>query len=261
MSAINSLRVPILASLILLGLASCKPAVSTEDYNQLLSELSSQKSQAQSIDAQYKDLSAKYGDLKTQYDAGRSEAQKISTELADLKIKYEQALASGTETTDLQAEYEELNSRYAAMQTEFNELNSRNAALQAQIDALAKPSAFTEGDIEKTIFAAINQRRAGSKSPPLQWGSYLYGWAKLNSTAMAEQQKVLTSSWVSWQTTYWAAGYNSIDALVNGAMSIWAANDYTYNTNIINGQIKYGAVAVYKSGDIYYITYLGSAFP
>ena len=76
---------------------------------------------------------------------------------------------------------------------------------------------------------------------------------------MIEQQKIVYSEYPAFQQIFWATGYGTKEAIANAALTIWE-NSQQYEKSVLNPVIPYGAVAVHKSGDIYYITYIAYSF-
>jgi len=219
--------------IVLLGAPSCAPKVSQQEYDSLKNELSETKShltalqnklaEAKGIEAQYEELSAKYEELKEQSDV------KIS-EIESIEAQYE----------ELSAKYEELKEQYDAITEE--------------------PAEISEEDVEQALFELINQERKNNGLDELLWGKNLSWWAEVNSRDMAETLKYKHSEYASWQEVFWAAGYSTVDRIANGALITWRSNPYRYKLNILNTGAIYGAVGAYKSGEIFYITYIAHVF-
>lgn len=253
----------ILSIIVLFSLANCAPSasqVSQEEYDSMRIELSDSKKQlatlqdklaeAAIVEGQYQDLNIKYEELQKQHDARIDEIQTIKSELDELNTEYEQLKGQGgARINEIQA-----------MQAEYDELNKEFDELKRQYDIIVQGTAvFSEEEIDQAIFELINQERKNNDVDELAWGINLYKVAKQNSREMAEKGKYLyTSAGGVWQEIFVAVRYGTIDQIANGALITWKNNDYRYRYNIINPQSLYGAVATYKLGEVYYITYVAS---
>ena len=255
--------------IVLFSLANCAPSVSQEEYDSVRSELSDTKNQlatlqdklaeAATVEGQYQDLNIKYEELQKQHDARIDEIQTIKSEFDELNSEFD----------ELNTEYEQLKGRddarineIQAIQAAYDELNNEFEELQKQHDIIVQGTAvLSEEEIDQAIFELINQERKNSGVDELVWGINLYKQAKQNSREMAEQGEYqYSSSGAVWQEIFMAARYGTIDQIANGALITWKNNDYRYRYNIINTQSIYGTVATYKSGEVYYITYMASIF-
>ena len=252
--------------IVLFSLANCAPSVSQEEYDSVRIELSNTKSQlatlkdelaeAAKVEGQYQDLNIKYEELKKQHDARIDEIQTIKSEFDELNTKYEQLQGQ------LQGQDNAQINEIQAMQAEYDELNKEYEELKRQYDIIVQGTAvFSEEEIDQAIFELINQDRKNNGVDELVWGINLYKQAKQNSREMAETGEYQYSeSSAAWQEIFFAARYGTIDQIANGAFITWKNNDYKYRYNILNTQSIYGAVATYKSGEVYYITYMASIF-
>ena len=263
------IAISILSIVVLFGVANCSPSVSLEEYNSLkeeygsvknelsniesqLAALQSKLSQAAIAEAQYQSLNVNYEELQKQYNARNDELQAI-------KVKFDA----------LNANYEDLKKQYAARTDETQAIRSEIQKLTNQFEELKKQyyivvqgtGVFREEGIDQAIFALINQERKSNGVNELAWGTNLYNQAKQNSREMAETGRFQSSeSGAAWKEVFWAAKYGTIDQIANAALLTWKNNDYRYTHAIINPQSLYGAVATYKYGEIYYVTYMASIF-
>jgi hypothetical protein len=78
---------------------------------------------------------------------------------------------------------------------------------------------------------------------------------------MAIDGKYEYSEWHYFQQIFWAAGYNSIDNIVQGAMLIWSNNQYQYEHGILSTAFTYIGVGAYQQGEVIYLTLMLSDFP
>ncbi|MDD4860184.1 MAG: CAP domain-containing protein [Dehalococcoidales bacterium] len=266
----------VISGIILLNIIGCTPSVPQSQYDAAMNELNTAKSQmaelqgelnesaaqiaalqqklnqTSAIDGQYKDLSAQYAALQKQQEARITEIQILKTQLTDLNTRFEQ----------LQGQNTARNNELQALKSEYDGLNKQFQELQKQYDVVVQGTALlNEEEISQRIFDLINQERVDNGVPELQWGVNLYSWANQNSQEMAAQGKyVYSGAGAIWQDVFMAVRYGTVEQIANAVLTIWSVNDYSYKYNIINAQSIYGAVATYKSGDIYYITYISSIF-
>ena len=158
-----------------------------------------------------------------------------------------------------QAKYEELQSKYSELNTIYNKLKADYDELSAKYDALIVGTAgVSEKDVEQAIFELINQDRQNNGLNELEWGVTFYEWAKRHSNDMAAKNRLEYSDLPYWQDVFQAAGYSTLDGIANAALMVWKAST-TYENTFLNEQAIYGAVAVSKSGEIFYITFFSSA--
>jgi uncharacterized protein YkwD len=237
---------------VLFSASSCGQGVSQEEYDRISQELietekqraTLQNSLAESVkkDAQYKALGIELEDVKKARDASLAE-------LEALKARYE----------NLNAEFVELQDQNEHFVGEIESIEAQYQDLKKQYEAVTQPpEPIVIEDIEQTLFELINQERVNHGIDELLWGKNLYGWTRANSREMADTLRYKYSDWASWQEILWAAGYNSTEEMARATIIIWRGNPYRYEQNIVNPGAKYGAVGVYKLGDIYYITYMAS---
>lgn len=248
-----------LAVIILVGVPSCAPEVSQQEYDKVSSELLAIQGQLATLQgklaeaelqqAQYEELNTTYKELSEQYDAVKSDFETMQAE-------YE----------ELSADYEGLSEQYDAVKSDFETMQAEYEALSEQYENMVKKAAeaeaateFDEEDVEQAIFELINQERIDNGIDELLWGKNIYKWAKENSRNMATTKRREYSSYASWQDIYWAAGHSTADRMANAAFIVWK-DSLQYERNFLNKVATYGAVGVYKSGEIYYITYIASPF-
>jgi len=243
----------------LFSLPSCAPTVSQQEYDRMSNELSAIQSQLASLQGKLVEaelLQAKYEELSKQYDMVKSERETMQAKYEELSTEYEglkkqfDTVKSGFETT--QAQYEELS-------TEYEELNKQFEELSKQYDILVEePAEINEEDIEQALFKLINQERTNNGLDELMWGKYRYKDAIAHSRYMATTKKLEYPEF-GWQEIFWATGYSTADEIANAAWTVWK-NRFFYETAFLNKVTFYGAVGVYKSGEIFYITYAADYF-
>ena len=76
---------------------------------------------------------------------------------------------------------------------------------------------------------------------------------------LVAEQELVYSSYGAFQELFRAVGYDTAEKISEAAMTIWE-NGNQYDRKFLNSGTLYGAVAVYKSGEIYYITYIADYF-
>ena len=158
-----------------------------------------------------------------------------------------------------QAKYEELQSKYSELNIKHNKLKADYDELSVKYNTLIEGTAgISEKDVEQAIFELINQDRQNNGLNELEWGYTFYEWAKKHSDNMLKTNRLEYSDLAYWQDVFRAAGYSTLDRMVNAALMVWKTGTQ-YESTFLNEQAKLGVVAVSKSGEIFYITYFASA--
>jgi len=249
MSKIQTVVIPLVLLVIMLfGGSSCDPTVSQEKYDRVNNKLSEAKSQvvelqskldeAEEWQVQYEELNRKQEALMEQYDIKVKELETIESKLGDLTTKYEDLEKQHDEVIkDLTAKYEDLKKQYD------NVIQEREAEI-------------SEEEVEEALLNLINQERKNNGLNELLWGKNLYKFAEENSRDMERSQTYQYSRYAIRQEVFWAAGYSTVDRLANGALLTWRINLHRYERSVLNSEYTYGAVGAYKSGDIFYITFI-----
>ena len=246
----------VLLAFLVSGAVSCKSGgVSQAEYDSLKNKLNDTESQLKTVqeklavpagaDAQYNNLNNKYTELQAQNNANLNQIKSLQGQAQALQSQND-ALAKDKQAAD--AKYNELNAAYTDLQKKY----------QA---AIAPPAPLTVDSVEQAIFQLVNQERTGRSLPPLQWGNVLHGQAQQNSAHMAETGKFEYSEYSYFQQLFMAAAYSNVDALAKGALLIWKNNQYQFEHGILSTAFKYCSVGAYKSGDVFYITFMASDFP
>lgn len=245
--------------MVLFSVPSCAPTVSQEEYDRVSNELSAIQSQLASLQDKLSEaelLQAQNEELKRQYDAVKSERETIQAQYEELSTEYEEL---NKQIDTAKSEFETMQAEYEQLSTEYEELDNKYEELSKQYDIIMEGTAeINEGDIEQAVFKLINQERINNGLDELEWGVYLYKSALSNSRNMATRKRLEYPEF-GWQEVFWATGYGRADRIANAALTIWK-NGLKYETNFLNAVTKYGAVAVYKSGEIFYITYVADYF-
>jgi len=230
-------KIPILSILlfiVLFNVPSCTPTVSQKEYDRVNDELSQTQSQLallQSELAEAEILQAKYDRLSDNYSAMRSE----------LEI--------------LQAKHDGLEAKYDELSAKYDELGAKHDELNRQYDILIEGTIITEEDVEQAIFELINEERRNNGLNELEWKHSFYKEAKSHSRYMATKKRLEYSEHTAWQDVLRVAGYSTVGRLASATLIIWK-DSLRYEQNFLNEGAIYGAVGAYKSGEVFYITYL-----
>jgi len=196
--------------------------VSEEVYNTVVAERDAVQAQVTNLQSDVSAIQAKYDDLTADYDELKSEL----------------------ETT--QTEYDELSTEFEELSIEFEELSKRGDIIEETVE-------INEEDVEQALFTLINQERTNNGLDELLWGNYLHKTAIANSRNMATSGRLEYPSRAAGKEVYWATGHNTTDELANATLTI-LKNKASYELDFLVAGFRYGAVAVYKSGEIFYIT-------
>jgi archaellum component FlaC len=245
--------------MVLFSVPSCAPTVSQDEYDRVSNELRAIQSQlsslqgklaeAELLETQYKELLNQFNTVKSEFETLQTAYEESSAEYEELNEQFD-TVKSGFET--MQTEYEELS-------VEYEELNEQFEELSKQYDVLAEePAEIIEEDLEQAIFQLVNQDRKNNDLDEMDWGKYLYKDAFAHSRRMATTKRLEYPEF-GWQEVYWAVGHRTTDMMANAAFTVWQ-NRLQYERNFLNATTKYCAVGVYKSGEIFYITYLADYF-
>lgn len=248
-----------LLALIVFSALSCASGVSQEEYDRVQGELSTLQTQmtalqaklaeAEQLQAQSEGLNKQFEAVKSEFDALQADYEELNDEFETLSEQYE---AAKSEFDALQADYEDLNDEFETLSEQYEILMKEAAEAKAAAE-------FSKEDVEQAIFKLINEERIDNGLTELEWGVNLYKWARDNSNSMATNKRYEYSGYASWQEIHWAAGHSSAEAVANSAMIVWR-HSLQYERNILNNVATYCAVAVQKSAEIYFITYIASPF-
>lgn len=222
-------------------------AAQYEEANQQLGQLQEKLFEAQILQTQYDELMVQYDELTDENKTALDEIASLEAQIADLE-----------------SEIEELSDEIEMKIGEIADLVFDYDELKAQYDALVSSAMeITEGNVEEALLALISQERKSNGLNELTIGSNLQNWSRINSQRMyvSKQTEYYDDNPVPFQRVYIAVGYESLDQLVNAAMTFWQSHALTYQDNILDEDAIYGAVGVVKSGDICYITFMGSNYP
>jgi len=198
------------------------------------------------------------------YNAVKSERDAVQAQVTNLQSE---ASAMQAEYDGLQADYDEVKSEFETLQAEHEELSAendelkvRNEELSEQLGILVEETGeIIEADVEQAVFELANQERVDNGLEALEWGKYLYKTAIANSRDMAESGQLEYPSRAAGKEIHRAAGYSTADGMANATLIIWRGTSH-FDVNFLVKGARYGAVGVYKSGDIFYITYMADFY-
>lgn len=240
---------------------------------------------ASAISCDQGDLQAEYDILEAQYAEANEQLEQLQGELIETQIlqtQYDDLLIQYDELTDevdtnldeiasleaqigeLETELDELTDEIEAQTNEIADWVFAYDELKAQYDAMVGSAMeITEENIEQALFALVNQERKNSDLNELAFGPNLQTWARINSQRMfvSKQTEYYDDTWIPFQRVYIAVGYQSLEQVVNAAMTFWQSHALSYQDNILDEDALYSAVGVVKSGDICYITFMASNYP
>lgn len=228
-------KITILSMLLVIALfsvPSCAATVSQQEYDRVTNELSALQSQLASLQGKLTEaelLQAESEEWEKQYDA-------VKSEFETMQAKYE----------DLSDEHEELSKQFEELSKEYDIL------IEGTVE-------INEEDVEQAVFKLVNQERTNNGLDELMWGDNLYRWAIGNSRSMATNKRIEYIEYLGWQDVFWATGYGTADRMANAAFTVWK-NHQQYERNFLSVGANYCAVAVHKSGEIFYITYVADYF-
>ena len=240
----------LLFSIILISI-SCVSGVSQEEHQRVKNELSTVQgelvslqdklTEAVALQAQYEELNDRNATLESEIDAMQTRHEELGAEYDELNIKYD----------TLQSEYEALQSKHQELITKYEELSKRYEAATEEVVEIV------EEDIEQALLELINEDRVENGIDILLWKDSLHKLAKDNSIDMATYKDLrYPESSYEWREVYWATGYNSAAEIAEATYLIWKNRDI-YAKYFLWDYLEFGAVGVYKSGRIFYITYIG----
>ena len=256
-------KITILSMLLVIALfsvPSCAATVSQQEYDRVTNELSALQSQLASLQGKLTEaelLQAESEEWEKQYDAVKSGFETMQAKYEDLSTEYEDL---NKQFATVKSELETMQARYEDLGTEHEELSKQFEELSKEYDILIEGTVeINEEDVEQVVFKLVNQERTNNGLDELMWGDNLYRWARTNSRSMATNKRLEYIEYLGWQDTFWATGYGTADRMANAAFTVWK-NHQQYERNFLSVGANYCAVAVHKSGEIFYITYVADYF-
>jgi uncharacterized protein YkwD len=244
--------IPVLLVVIILISTSCTLGVSQEEHERVKNELSaiqgelaslqSKLTESVALQAQNEELNNRYATLKSEFDAMQTKHEELSAEYDELNIKYD----------TMQSEYKTLQAKYEELSAEYEELSKQGEAAEEE-----EVLEIAEEDVEQALFELINEDRIDNGLDVLLWRESLHKLAKDNSIDMATNKDLRYPGYeIEWREVYWAAGYNSAGEIAEATHLVWENRDI-YEKSFLWAHLELGTVGVHKSGDIFYITYIG----
>ena len=250
----------VLLVLVLFSVPACASTVSQQEYDRVTDELRALQSQlaslqgklteAELLQVQNEEWEKQFNTAKSELETMQAKYENLSTEYEDLNKQFD---VGKSELETMQVKYEVLSTEYGELNNQFEELSRQYAIL------LEGTAEINEADVEQAVFELVNQERTNDGTNELMWGDNLYRWAKANSLSMATNKRLEYIEYLGWQDVFWATGYGTADRMANATFTVWK-NHQEYERNFLSVGAKYGAVAVYKSGEIFYITYVADYF-
>ena len=239
---------------------SCGGGITQEEYDALNNELTETEAELGVVRKQFTDLQNEPAPVP------ESDDEDKDTALADLKALNDANLA---EIETLKGQATELTANLTGLQSELKTKLTELASLEQEYDYLFEnyleatkdPDPINAADVEEALFNLINQARTENGLDALIYGEFLYETVTENSLLMATVKETRYSTQPGWQEVFWAAGYDTAEAVANAALLTWKNNLNTYNQNILNANAVYGAVSAYKVGDIIFISYISHTSP
>jgi len=198
-----------------------------------------------------------YNAVKAERDAVQAQVTNLQSEASAIKAEYD----------SLKADYDEIKGEFETLQAEHEELSAENDELKKQNEELSQQlgipveetGEIIEADVEQAVFELANQERIDNGLEALEWGKYLYKTAIANSRDMATSGQLEYPSRAAGKEIHRAAGYSTTDGMANATLIIWKGTS-NFAANFLIKGARYGAVGVYKSGDIFYITYMADFY-
>ena len=247
----------LLGIIVLTGAISCDQGDLQAQYDILEAQYAEANEQLEQLQGELIEtqiLQTQYDDLLIQYDELTDEIDTNLDEIASLEVQI----------GELENELDELTDETEAQTNEIADWVFAYDELKAQYDAMVGSAMeITEENIEQALFALVNQERKNNDLNELALGPNLRTWARINSQRMfvSKQTEYYDDTWIPFQRVYIAVGYQSLEQVVNAAMTFWQSHALSYQDNILDEDALYSAVGVVKSGDICYITFMASNYP
>jgi hypothetical protein len=235
---------------IILISTSCVSGVSQEEHQRVKNELSTVQGELASLKVKLAEAVATltlYEGLNNRNATLESAFDAIQTRHEELSAKYDEL---NIKYDTLQSDYEALQSTYEELSTEYKELSKQNEVAIEEVEAIVQE------DVEQALLELINEARVENGLDILLWKDSLHKLAKDNSIDMATYQDLrYPDSSYEWREVYWATGYNSAAEIAEATYLIWKNRDI-YEKYFLWDYLEFGAVGVHKSGHIFYITYI-----
>jgi uncharacterized protein YkwD len=241
----------------LFAIPSCASGVTQEEYDRVSNELRAAQNQLASLQGKLAEaeqirevLTKQSAATKSELEAAQERYQELSDEHEELSEQFD---ATKNELEALQDNHEKLSAEYDDLNEQFQELSEQyDVIIEGRVE-------IDEKDVEQALFDLINQERVNAGLEELEPGENLYKWALTNSRTMATNQREEYSDYGSWQAVYWVAGHDTPERMADDTLTVWKGRQ-EYERFFLNVTARYGAIGIYKSGDIFYITYIADYF-
>jgi len=244
-------------AIVLFSVLSCTSGVTQQEYDRVSNELRAAQNQLASLQGKLAEAESLQEVLTKQSDATKSELSTVQAKYAELSTKHEE-LSEQFDAT--KSEFEAMQDNYEELSAEYDELDEQFEELSEQYDIIMKGTAeIDEEDVEQAVFELVNKERIENGLNEREWGENIYKWALANSRNMATNKQLEYTEYIGWQDVFWATGYGTADRIANAALTIWK-NHQHYERSFLNAGDHYAAVAVYKLGEIFYITYVADYY-
>jgi archaellum component FlaC len=246
-----------LLAIALFTIPSCTSGVTQQEYDRVSNELRAIQNQLVSLQGKLAEAEQLQEVLTKQSAAAKSELEAVQARYKELSAEHEglseQFEATKNELEAMQDNYEELSAEYDELDEQFQELGEQyNIIIEGRVE-------IDEKDVEEALFKLINQERVNEGLDEIALGENLYKWALTNSKIMATNQREEYSDYGSWQAVYWTAGHSTPERMADTILTVWKGRQ-EYERFFLNVTARYGAIGIYKSGEIFYITYIADYF-
>jgi len=244
-------------AIVLISAFSCTSGVTQQEYDRVSNEMRIAQNQLASLQGKLAEAESMQEALTKQNDATKSELETIQGKYEELSIEYEE-LSEKFNTR--QSEYETMKNSNEELRAEYDELNEQFEELSEQYEIIMEGTAqIDEKDVEQAVFELVNEERIKNGLNAREWGENIYKWALANSRTMAANKQIEYTEYIGWQDVFWATGYGTAERIAKSALTIWKNHPH-YERSFLNAGDHYAAVAVHKSGEIYYITYVADYY-
>jgi len=218
-----------------------------KEFNAIFDELGATQGELQEAKEEIRATKNELSETKNKLSSTENTLTDKLTNIKELKSKLAE--------TDI--EQDKYLSQYEELSIQYEELKEQHEELKEQYDANVKGTTEINGeDVEQELFRLVNQERKNNGLSELTWNDGLYSCANANNQKMSETKSLVSPECPSFQQVFWFLGYGTSDRIANVALLAWKNNSYSYKQNVLNSNAVNGAVAVYKSEEILYITFL-----
>ena len=232
---------------------SCATEVTNRGYDILKRELSTIQTELSAIQSELQSTKEKLSTAQNELNATKSKLNKTEEKLSSTLMELLETKEKLAEAYIVKTKYEELNAKYQELNIKYEELKQQYDAILAGTEGSTE--VINEADTEQALFELINKERENNGLSALEWNGGIYSCAKSNNREMSETKSLVDSECTSFQQVFWFLGYGTADRIAETALTAWKNNQYSYTQNVLNSA-NIGAVAVYESEGILYISFL-----